>query len=520
MDVEGGQVMDDVFDESEDIRDPQVRDALSALDDRAFRTGEPADGTALARIAVKLRLDPEQVAIVRRIGRELGLVASDSPLERRVDLPKAGGEEDAPSASGYATEWQSLRELFQAARRYPLLSAQDEKNLARRYLLGQQAQEALRTRNGLSAAVRRDLAAQVEDGRLAKDTFILSNLRLVASIARWHRHQGLEVPDLVQEGIVGLIRAVEKFDHTLDYKLSTYATWWIRQSIARAIADKGRTIRLPVHVHEKVRRILATERRLWWELEREPTIHDIAARLGEDPADVAYVKQAAESVVSLDAQVRRGDEDSAELVDLIAVTEPSVEAIVMARAQADELGAFLDELHPRERDVVKRRYGIGTDVPETLQQIAESMGITRERVRQIQDAALKQLLIAHPTWSPAESEALAVSGRDEAAPDPVAGPVVNGAGDRAVPTEKFASPDELRDMAGVADLVGADAERLARLAPLTPDERTLMVRRFGIGRESMSLAQVCAELDIDWRTAQALELSALRKLRGPKEPAA
>lgn len=113
----------------------------------------------------------------------------------------------------------------------------------------------------------------------------------MGSIARWHRGQGLDLADLAQEGILGLIRAVEKFDHTLDYKFSTYATWWIRQSISRAIADKGRAIRLPVHVHELVRKILATERRLCWELEREPTVADIAVRLHEDPAHVAFVKR-------------------------------------------------------------------------------------------------------------------------------------------------------------------------------------------------------------------------------------
>jgi len=217
----------------------------------------------------------------------------------------------------------------------------------------------------------------MEEGRLAKETFICCNLRLVASVTRPFRGQGLDLPDLLQEGMLGLIRAVEKFDHHLGYKFSTYATWWIRQSAQRALADKGRIIRLPVHVHELVRKIFATERRLCWELEHEPTVRDIADRLGEDPAHVAFVMQAARSIVSLDAAVRTGEEDSAALLEFIAGTGPSVEQQVLADDGAEQIAKALDMLSYREAQVLRLRFGLDSDQPQTLDEVGRTFNVTR-----------------------------------------------------------------------------------------------------------------------------------------------
>jgi RNA polymerase primary sigma factor len=352
-----------------------------------------------------------------RDGRALGLIATEP--RRGAD---AGGTDPAEvvervgSAAASQSEWDSLRQLFQSARRYPLLTAQQEKALARRYQLGERARRTLADATEPRPAIRAELKAQVKDGQRAKDTFICCNLRLVASVARLHRGQGVDLADLVQEGILGLIRAVEKFDHTLDYKLSTYATWWIRQAMARAIANTGRTIRLPVHIHELVRKILATERRLWWELEREPTIADIAGRLKEDPAHVAFVKQAAAGIVSLDARVR-DDDEGAELIELMAGAEPSVEAQVMAVAEKEAMSQLLETLTERERRVLEMRYGLLDDERQTLEAVGTTFNVTRERIRQIETGALKKLKTTM------ERQGLAPAPptlEDEPMPDPLA----------------------------------------------------------------------------------------------------
>jgi DNA-directed RNA polymerase sigma subunit (sigma70/sigma32) len=311
---------------------PSLSAALESLDDTVFRTGAPVDANGFARIVEKRGLSAEDAALLRIAARAQGLLEaehfSDDDTDPAVIVAKAG-------TSALESEWGSLQAFFRAARRYPLLTAGQEKSLARRYEQGMAAEQALVSGSPLNADQRTELVARAADGRLAKDTFICCNLRLVASIARGFRFQGLDLPDLLQEGILGVIRAVEKFDHRLGYKFSTYATWWIRQAIQRALADKGRVIRLPVHVHELVRKIVAIERRLCWELEREPTVKDIANRLGVDPGHVAFVKEAAQGVVSLDGSVRNGgSDDDSSLIDFIAGTAPSVEEQVFGSRAA------------------------------------------------------------------------------------------------------------------------------------------------------------------------------------------
>jgi RNA polymerase primary sigma factor len=483
------------FDPPEPTEPSAVRDALEAVDDVFFRSGAPLDASQLARIIDKQDIGPDDAALLRVQARELGLFVDESAKDN--DDPIAAVARVGTGALD--ADFTSLAVFWRAARRYPLLDARQERSLARRMKQAEACRERLQHAGKLDVSTRAELIAQIEAGKLAKDTFICCNLRLVASMTRPFRDQGLELPDLLQEGILGLIRAVEKFDHTLGYKFSTYGTWWIRQAAQRAIADKGRTIRLPVHVHELVRKIVATERRLWWELEREPTINDIADRLGIDAGHVAFVRQAGEGVVSLDAAVRRDEDDSAALIHFIAGTEPSVEQQVMETDRTDRLRAALTTLSEREADIIRRRFGLGGEPPSTLDELGRAYKITRERIRQIQDQATEKLRGAVEREGLMGSVPARVVVEDDAIVSPPA-----PAGIRTAPRR--------RDLAMRIVKPGDDA-RMQRLEFLTPDEREVMVRRFGIGRTSMSLQETADDLDRDHGWVLAHQSSAMSQLR-------
>jgi len=242
----------------------------------------------------------------------------------------------------------------------------------------------------LTAAQEVELAKRIERGDMeAKERMIQSNLRLVVSIAKNYRNQGLPFLDLIQEGTLGLIRAVEKFDWRRGFKFSTYATWWIRQAVARALADKARTIRMPVHIVERMQKINRADRLLWTQLGREPSLDEIADEASLTVQQVLEVRAAARASTSLDAPV--GDGDDAVLGDFVAGDELLPDEAVELHLRSEALRRAIAALPQREREVVTMRYGLAGIEAQTLEEIGRRLGLTRERVRQIELEALRRL---------------------------------------------------------------------------------------------------------------------------------
>ncbi|MFC0848493.1 MULTISPECIES: RNA polymerase sigma factor [Streptomyces] len=281
---------------------------------------------------------------------------------------------------------QYLREIG----RIPLLTAAEEVELARRVEAGLFAEEKLSNTPDLDSQLAVDLDKLVVMGRMAKRRLIEANLRLVVSVAKRYVGRGLTMLDLVQEGNLGLIRAVEKFDYARGYKFSTYATWWIRQAMSRALADQARTIRVPVHVVELINRVVRVQRRMLQERGYEPTPEEVAAHLDLAPERVSEVLRLAQEPVSLHAPV--GEEDDVALGDLIedgdAASPVESAAFLLLR---EHLEAVLSTLGERERKVVQLRYGLADGRPRTLEEIGRIFGVTRERIRQIESKTLNKL---------------------------------------------------------------------------------------------------------------------------------
>jgi RNA polymerase primary sigma factor len=279
----------------------------------------------------------------------------------------------------------------------PLLTGEQEVSLAKRIEAGVHATDRLEDLSApLSDEARASLQAVAVDGEIAKKQLTEANLRLVVSIAKRYVGRGMALLDLVQEGNLGLIRAVEKFDYTKGFKFSTYATWWIRQAITRAIADQARTIRIPVHMVETMNKVLRVQRQMLQELGREPTVEEVAAKVELTPDRVRDIQRISLEPVSLETPV--GEEDDSSLGDF--VEDPSAIAPATAAARAlltEAIEEALEELNDRERAVVRLRFGLDDGQVRTLEEVGKEFGVTRERIRQIESKTLAKL--RHPTRS-------------------------------------------------------------------------------------------------------------------------
>ncbi|MDP9867334.1 RNA polymerase primary sigma factor [Streptosporangium brasiliense] len=301
----------------------------------------------------------------------------------------------ATTATGAGAAADPVRAYLKQIGTVPLLSAEQEVELARRVEAGLFAQERLDA-GRLPAGLRAELEHIAEDGRRAKDRFLEANLRLVVSIAKRYAGRGMPLLDLIQEGNLGLIRTVEKFDHRLGFKFSTYATWWIKQAITRAMADQARTIRVPVHMVEMINKVARARQRLLRDLGREPAAEELAAELGLTPEKVAEIQEYGREPISLHTPF--GDEGDGELGDLIedagAVTPEAAAAFTLLQEQ---VRALLGTLAGREADVISMRFGLADGRPRTLDEIGRAHSVSRERIRQIEAKAMSKL--RHPSRS-------------------------------------------------------------------------------------------------------------------------
>jgi RNA polymerase primary sigma factor len=338
-----------------DIEHLLLNDDLQQLLEAAEQAGS-LKAVELADVVETLELDAlEQDALYHELDRRGIEVLEEAPPEEPAPAP-------APVSLPQETTTDALQLFLREAGRHQLLTAPQEVELAKKIERGDM---------------------------LAKQHMIQSNLRLVVSIAKNYRNQGLPFLDLIQEGTLGLIRAVEKFDWRRGFKFSTYATWWIRQAVARALADKARTIRMPVHIVERLQKMNRAERTLWTQLGREPTLEEIAEEASLPLQQALEVRAAARASTSLDQPV--GEAEDAVFGDFVAGDGPLPEEQVELSLRSQALTEALRALTDRERQVVVLRYGLTDSEPKTLEEIGRRLGLTRERVRQIELDSLKRL---------------------------------------------------------------------------------------------------------------------------------
>lgn len=311
---------------------------------------------------------------------------------------KSSEEDDIPAQTTTITGATAdpVKDYLKQIGKVALLNAELEVELAKRIEAGLFAEEKLAGKRQLSKDNERDLRWVVKDGQKAKSHLLEANLRLVVSLAKRYTGRGMQFLDLIQEGNLGLIRAVEKFDYTKGYKFSTYATWWIRQAITRAMADQARTIRIPVHMVEVINKLARVQRQLLQDLGREPTPEELARELDMTPEKVVEVQKYGREPISLSTPL--GEDGDSEFGDLIEDTEAVVPADAVGFTMLQrELERILGSLHPREAGVIKSRFGLGDGVQKTLDQIGEEFGVTRERIRQIESKTMSKL--RHPSRS-------------------------------------------------------------------------------------------------------------------------
>jgi RNA polymerase primary sigma factor len=345
---------------------------------------------------------------------ETGIVAgADAPAAQAGEAATAaGGEESDDEAFVYGDDDEDLpaaqvavagatsdpvKDYLKQIGKVPLLNAEQEVELAKRIEAGLFAEEKLGdSRDGLRPDTRLDLEWIADDGRRAKNHLLEANLRLVVSLAKRYTGRGMLFLDLIQEGNLGLIRAVEKFDYTKGYKFSTYATWWIRQAITRAMADQARTIRIPVHMVEVINKLARVQRQMLQDLGREPTPEELAAELDMTPEKVIEVQKYGREPISLHTPLGEdGDSEFGDLIEDSEAIQPG-EAVSFTLLQ-EQLHSVLDTLSEREAGVVSMRFGLTDGQPKTLDEIGKVYGVTRERIRQIESKTMSKL--RHPSRS-------------------------------------------------------------------------------------------------------------------------
>jgi RNA polymerase primary sigma factor len=369
---------------------------------------ESSDSTvAGVQLGTDVELEPGAELEVEVVAVEVELDEVAEPAAAEEEGSFAWDDEEESEALRQARKDAEMTASADSVRAYlkqigkvALLNAEEEVDLAKRIEAGLYSAERLRqadeTSEKLSMQLKRDLRWIVRDGERAKNHLLEANLRLVVSLAKRYTGRGMAFLDLIQEGNLGLIRAVEKFDYTKGYKFSTYATWWIRQAITRAMADQARTIRIPVHMVEVINKLGRIQRELLQDLGREPTPEELAKEMDITPDKVLEIQQYAREPISLDQTI--GDEGDSQLGDFIEDSEAvvAVDAVSFTLLQ-DQLQSVLQTLSEREAGVVKLRFGLTDGQPRTLDEIGQVYGVTRERIRQIESKTMSKL--RHPSRS-------------------------------------------------------------------------------------------------------------------------
>ncbi|MFR9750314.1 RNA polymerase sigma factor [Nocardia sp. 004] len=366
--------------------------ALEDLGDLEVSEADLADGEELADVAESDEGDSEEAEEPTAADKASGDFVWDEEESEALRQARKDAELTASA--------DSVRAYLKQIGKVALLNAEEEVELAKRIEAGLYAAEKVRefAEQGekLPVAMRRDYNWIVRDGNRAKNHLLEANLRLVVSLAKRYTGRGMAFLDLIQEGNLGLIRAVEKFDYTKGYKFSTYATWWIRQAITRAMADQARTIRIPVHMVEVINKLGRIQRELLQDLGREPTPEELAKEMDITPEKVLEIQQYAREPISLDQTI--GDEGDSQLGDFIEDSEAvvAVDAVSFTLLQ-DQLQSVLETLSEREAGVVRLRFGLTDGQPRTLDEIGQVYGVTRERIRQIESKTMSKL--RHPSRS-------------------------------------------------------------------------------------------------------------------------
>ena len=350
----------------------------------------PDDTDAVYQRLVELGVDVQEDESIREESEAAAEPAPDADEERVRARREVDQALKAPTND-------PVRMYLKEIGRVALLTAQEEVSLAKRIEAGVQASDRLEKGiSKLSDEQLRDLKRLQNDGAMAKLHLVEANLRLVVSIAKRYVGRGMAFLDLIQEGNLGLIRAVEKFDHEKGFKFSTYATWWIRQAITRAIADQARTIRIPVHMVETINKLARIQRQLLQDLGREPTAEEISEQMELPPEKVREIQKISQEPVSLETPI--GEEEDSNLGDFI---EDSDAVVPLERASfkllQEQLESVLHTLSDREKDVIRLRFGLVDGQPRTLEEVGKKFGVTRERIRQIESKTLSKL--RHPSRS-------------------------------------------------------------------------------------------------------------------------